>query len=183
MVRLTFLEKKFDRKYRLIQEFFKSHQTRCGVSHVYLECKTKRIFAIACLGKQLGFHTEYCDYFECSIFNNFENASFWLGLRVYQIKPNLVWPTSTVGRLWNKKNFWYSLLRKKVSFSFGNVRLFQISNFKNRSFWDPNQAKLGVEYPMCTSSVKQKEFSLLLVYEKVRFSYGILRLFRIFDFK
>ena len=26
--------------------------------------KTKRIFAIACLGKKLVFHTEICNYFE-----------------------------------------------------------------------------------------------------------------------
>ena len=31
---------------------------------MYLECKTKRIFAIACLGKKLVFHTEICEYFE-----------------------------------------------------------------------------------------------------------------------
>ena len=69
MVRLTFLEKSsyFSRKYRLIRlfyfqkyisfigskkELFKSNRTRNGVSNVYLECKTKRIFAIACLGKK-----------------------------------------------------------------------------------------------------------------------------------
>ena len=33
-----------------------------------------------------------------------------------------------------QKKFWYSLPRKKVSFSYGNLRSFQISNFKNRSF-------------------------------------------------
>ena len=128
----------------------KSSQTRCGVSHVYLECKTKRIFAIACLRKKLGFHTEYCDYFENLFLNNFENGSFWLGQRVDQIEPSLVCTIPTVGRLRDKKNFWYSLPRAKVSFSYGNVRFFQESNFKNRSFWKPNQAKLGVEYPMCT---------------------------------
>ena len=31
---------------------------------MYLECKTKRIFALACLGKKLVFHTEICEYFE-----------------------------------------------------------------------------------------------------------------------
>ena len=31
---------------------------------MYLECKTKRIFAVACLGKKLVFHTEICEYFE-----------------------------------------------------------------------------------------------------------------------
>ena len=44
--------------YRRVQELFKSNQTRYGVSPVYLECKTERIFAIACLGKKLVFHTE-----------------------------------------------------------------------------------------------------------------------------
>ena len=39
------------------------NQTRYGVYHGYLECKTKRIFAIACLGNNCAFHTEICDYF------------------------------------------------------------------------------------------------------------------------
>ena len=39
-------------------DLFKSNQTRYGVSPVYLESETKRIFAIACLGKKLAFHTE-----------------------------------------------------------------------------------------------------------------------------
>ena len=43
-----------------VKELFKSNQTRYGVSHVYLEYKTKRIFGIACLGKKLDFHTEIC---------------------------------------------------------------------------------------------------------------------------
>ena len=47
-----------------VKELFKSNQTQYGESHGYLECKTKRIFAIACLGKKLGFHTEICYYFE-----------------------------------------------------------------------------------------------------------------------
>ena len=35
---------------------------------MYLESRTKRIFAIACcLGKKLVFHTEICEYFECLI--------------------------------------------------------------------------------------------------------------------
>ena len=31
---------------------------------MYLECKAKRIFGIACLGKKLVFYTEFSDYFE-----------------------------------------------------------------------------------------------------------------------
>ena len=47
-----------------VKELFKSHHTRYGVSPLCIESKTKRVFAIACLGKGLGFHTEICDYFE-----------------------------------------------------------------------------------------------------------------------
>ena len=47
---------------------FKSNQTGYGVYYGYLECKTKNVFAIACLGKKLDFHTEICDYFEYLIF-------------------------------------------------------------------------------------------------------------------
>ena len=79
MVRLTFLEKKLVfhteiltfslilfskiKKFHRVKELFKSNQTRYGESHSYLEFKTKRIFAIACLGKKLVFHTESCNYF------------------------------------------------------------------------------------------------------------------------
>ena len=34
------------------------NQSGYGVSHVYLECNAKGNFAIALLGKKLGFHTE-----------------------------------------------------------------------------------------------------------------------------
>ena len=43
------------------------NQTQYGVSYVYLECKAKRFFAIACLGKKLIFHTEVCDLFKSLI--------------------------------------------------------------------------------------------------------------------
>ena len=78
MVRLTFLEKKLVfhteiltyslilfskiKKFHRVKELFKSNQTRYGESHSYFEFKTKRIFAIACLGKKLVFHTEILTY-------------------------------------------------------------------------------------------------------------------------
>ena len=46
------------------KELFKSNQTGYGVYHGYLDCKTKRIFGIACLAKKLVFHTEICNYFK-----------------------------------------------------------------------------------------------------------------------
>ena len=51
-------------KFYRIKELSKSNQTRYRVSHVCVDCKTKRIFAIACLGKKLVLHTEICYYFE-----------------------------------------------------------------------------------------------------------------------
>ena len=47
------------------------NQTRHGVSPVYLESKTKRIFVIACLGKKFG----NIGLFAYSIFKNIENSS------------------------------------------------------------------------------------------------------------
>ena len=44
------------------ENFLKLNQTRNRISHVYLECKTKGIFAIACLWKKLVVRTEVCDY-------------------------------------------------------------------------------------------------------------------------
>ena len=39
------------------------NQTQYGVFNGYLDGKTRRILAIACLGKKLVFHTEICEYF------------------------------------------------------------------------------------------------------------------------
>ena len=61
----------------MIKELSKSNQSRYGVSHVYLERKTKRIFGIVCLEKKLAFHTEICDYFEYL----FLNIVFFIGSR------------------------------------------------------------------------------------------------------
>ena len=44
----------------MVRNFLKLNQTRYRVSHVYLERKTKRIFALACVGRKLAFQTEIC---------------------------------------------------------------------------------------------------------------------------
>ena len=49
-------------KFYWVKELFKSNQTGYVVHQGYLECKTKRIFAMACIGKKLVYHTEICDY-------------------------------------------------------------------------------------------------------------------------
>ena len=48
--------------FRRIKELFKSNQTRYGVSRVYLESRTKRVFAIACLEKKFVFQSEISSY-------------------------------------------------------------------------------------------------------------------------
>ena len=93
---------------------------------MYLEPTTKRIFAIACLGKKLVFHTEIL---RISQITNFKNRSFSSGHGVVQIKPNSVWSIPCVTGVKYKKNFCYSLPRKKVSFSYGNF-----ANFANNEF-------------------------------------------------
>ena len=44
-----------------VKELFKWNQTGYGVYCGYLERKTEKVFAIACLGKKLAFHREICD--------------------------------------------------------------------------------------------------------------------------
>ena len=48
----------------MVKKFFKMFQTRNCASPLYLETKTKRILAKACLGKKLVFHTEICEFRE-----------------------------------------------------------------------------------------------------------------------
>ena len=45
----------------MVKNFLKLNQTRYRVSHVYLESKTERTSAIACLGKKLVFRTLISD--------------------------------------------------------------------------------------------------------------------------
>ena len=95
-----------------VKKFFKSNHTRHRVSHVYLECKTKRIIAIAYLGKKLVFHTEICDYFQYLIFK----YSFFH--RVKELfKSNKSRYGVSHGYLECKtKKTWSSLPRKKLVF-------------------------------------------------------------------
>ena len=48
----------------MVKDLCQSNQTRYGVSHVYRDCKAKRFFGVACLGKKLAFHTEIWYYFK-----------------------------------------------------------------------------------------------------------------------
>ena len=56
---------------------------------MYVESRTKRIFAIACPGKKVSFAIGNIELFAYSIFKNIEILS---GQGVIQIKPNSVFP-------------------------------------------------------------------------------------------
>ena len=49
--------------------------------------------------KKLGFHTEFRDFRELRIFENFKNNSFASGQGVVQIKPNSVFSITSIVRL------------------------------------------------------------------------------------
>ena len=59
------------------------------------------------------------------------------------------------------------------------IRLFYFQKYRNfiGSRSCPNQTKHGMEYPMCTQSVKRKNFCHSLYTKKVRFSIGNFDLF------
>ena len=75
------------------------NQTRNGVSHGYLECKTERIFGIACLEKSSYSNRKYRLFrllFAYFIFKNIELSS---GQGVVQIKPNVEWSIPCVSKV------------------------------------------------------------------------------------
>ena len=78
---------------------FKSNQTGYGVYHGQVESKTKRILAIACLGKKLVFHTEFRIISNNLRLLNFKNWSISSDQGVVQIESNSVWSIPWVSRV------------------------------------------------------------------------------------
>ena len=111
-----------------VKKLFKPNQFRYGVFPKKPESNTKRIFGIACVGKKLVFHTD--GNLRISRIKNFKNRSFSSGQEFLQIEPISVWSIPCAPRVWNKKNFWYSLSGKKVRFSYGKSRIY--TNFANK---------------------------------------------------
>ena len=79
----------------MVQNFFKVDQPRYIVSPLYLESKTKGIFAIACLGKKVSF--SYGNL-RISRTTNFKNRSFSYGQKLLQSGPTSVYSISIVPR-------------------------------------------------------------------------------------
>ena len=105
-----------------------SNQTKLGTENPIgsQSVKKERIFAIACLGKKSGVHTEICYYFEYLI------LKYSIFHRVKELfKSNQTWHVVSLVHLVSKtKKKCHSLPRKKVSFSNGNLRFIQIINFE-----------------------------------------------------
>ena len=133
-----------------MKEFFKSNQTRCGVFPLYLDSKTKRIFDIVCLGKKF-----FIRKFPI-ISNKLQLSNFKIGLfrRVKELSKSnqtryAVSPVYCDSK--TKKSFCYSLHRKKVCFSYGNLRISRRKKFKKiglfhlvKELFKSNQTRHGV---------------------------------------
>ena len=56
----------------MVKNFLKLNQTRYRVSHVYLECKTERIFCYSFPRKKVRISIGNLEFFAYSIFKNIE---------------------------------------------------------------------------------------------------------------
>ena len=68
-----------------VKKLFKLNQIWYRKSLVFVECKTKEVIAMACLGKKLGFHTEIWKFAN----NKFEKK-FFFGSRSCSNNFNLI---------------------------------------------------------------------------------------------
>ena len=165
------------------KELFKSNQTRYGVSHVYLECRTKTIFGIAWLGKKLAFQTEICDYFQYLIFK----LSIFHRLKELFKSNQTRYGVSHVYLEWKTKRiFGIACLRKKLAFHTEICDYFQYLIFKYSIFhrakelFKSNQTRYGVSHVYLECRTKTI-FGIAWLGKKISFSNGNLRLFPIFN--
>ena len=86
------------------------------------------------------------------------------------------------GLAWLGKKF---VFQSEISAYSLIIRLFYFQKYRNfiGSRRCPNRANHGMEYPMCTQSVKRKEFLVQLVYKRSSFSNRKFRLIRLFYFQ
>ena len=165
-------------KFYRVKELSKSNQTRYGVSHVYLERKTKRIFGIAYLQKSSFFNRKF-RLLRLFYFQKYRN---FIGTRNCPNRTKLAMEYTMCTQSVKRKEFSVQLLYKKRSFFNRKFRLLRLFYFqKYRNFIGtrncPNRTKLAMEYTMCTQSVKPKDFLVQLVQKKVHISIGNIDLF------
>ena len=148
-------------KFYRVKEYSKSTQTRYGVSHVYLERKTKRIFGIACLEKKFVFQSEISTY-SLILFSKIQKF-YWIK-ELSKSNQTRYGVSHVQLECITKKHFGIDCLEKNFVFQSEIstysliIKLFHFQKYRNfiGSRSSPNQPKIGMEYPMCTQSVKQK---------------------------
>ena len=119
---------------------------------MYVDSKTERIFAIACLGKKLAFDTEICYYFEYffSKIGLFDRAKelFKSNQTRYGVSPGYI-------ECETERIFGIACLGKKFVFQSEIstysiiIRLFYFQKYRNfvGSRSSSNRTKHGIEYP------------------------------------
>ena len=115
-------------KFYRVKGLSKSNQTRYGVSRVYLERKTKRIFVIACLGKNFVFQSEISTYSLIIRLFYFQKFRIFIGSRSCPNRTKLAMDYPMCTQSVKRKTF---LIYKKDRFSFGNFDFFGYFIFKN----------------------------------------------------
>ena len=147
---------------------FKSNQTRYAVSPGCVECKIKRIFGIACLGKKLVFHTEICDYFKFlffkySIFRRVKEL-FKSNQTRYAVSPGCV-------KCKTNRIFGIACLGKKLVFhteicDYFKFLFFKYSIFRRvKELFKSNQTRYAVS-PGCVECKTKRIFGIACLEKK-----------------
>ena len=129
------------------KELFKSNQTRNGVSPGNVDCKTKRIFGIACLRKKLAFHTEICYYSEYLIF---KYSIFHRVKELFKSNQNRYWVSPGYVKCKTKRVFVIACLGKKLVFyteicEFREYLIWKISLFHRvNELFKSNETRYGI---------------------------------------
>ena len=136
------------------------------------------------LEKKFVFQSEISTYSLILFFKNIEISS---AQGVVQIKPNWEWSIPCVGRAQEERKFWYSLPRKEVGFSYGNLRLFQIIKFKKRSFDQVKESfkvnQIDIPDYQYYFGCNAKRMARLTFLEKILYFNRKYRLIRLFYFQ
>ena len=185
----------FNRKFRLIRLFyFQKYRTFIGSRNCpkrtklgmeYPMCTQsvkKKYFMNSLSRKKFVFQSKISTYSLIIRLFCFQNYRIFIGSRSCPNRTKLAMEYLMRTQSVKRKELLVQLVYKKKSFfnrKFRLLRLFYFQNYRNfigtRNC--PKRTKLGMEYPICTQSVKQKEFLVQLVQKKVRISIGNIDLF------
>ena len=133
--------------------------------------KRKRIFGIDCLEKNFVFQSEISTYSLIIKLFYFQKNRNFIGSRSSPNQPKLGMEYPMCTQSVKQKESLVQLVQEKSSYfnrKFRHIRLFYFQKYRNfiGSRSCPNRTKLGMEYPMCSQSVKQKKNLVQIVQKK-----------------